>query len=243
MPSPVRTYQAEMHRNLGFFATWLPGDPVDIGDVGVLVDGRFRQLASLRELDIPYTEGMAGASQNVEYTSTGGTTIGGMAGANATGVARAQISIEFAAEGAFIFHASGMRVRRLQELTSLGARVLRAYERGQWQKEWLLIEALHIADCPTVIVSQDTSAGLVLTAKAETPLSAVSLADTSLGLEVSSSHGKLARIVAARDLRPLYSCIRVQASFFENPSLAPVRGPNGQENQFERAEITNLLDT
>ena len=36
MASPVKTYQSEMHDKLGFFATWLPGDHVELGDVGVL---------------------------------------------------------------------------------------------------------------------------------------------------------------------------------------------------------------
>ena len=39
---PVRTYREEMHGNLGFFASWLPADPVDVGDIGVLEGGRFR---------------------------------------------------------------------------------------------------------------------------------------------------------------------------------------------------------
>lgn len=81
MPSPVRTYHAEMHRNLGFFATWLPGDPIEIGDAGLLVEGRFRRLSSLSELGIRYTQSESTASQNLQYTSTEGTkidpTIGG----------------------------------------------------------------------------------------------------------------------------------------------------------------------
>ena len=28
MTSPVLSYQEEMYRNLGFFANWLPGDPI-----------------------------------------------------------------------------------------------------------------------------------------------------------------------------------------------------------------------
>jgi hypothetical protein len=45
MPVNVRTYQEEMHNSVGFFATWLPGDILDLGDVGELKDGQFRKRA------------------------------------------------------------------------------------------------------------------------------------------------------------------------------------------------------
>jgi hypothetical protein len=165
MPSPVRTYHAEMHRNLGFFATWLPGDPIEIGDAGLLVEGRFRRLSSLSELGIRYTQSESTASQNLQYTSTEGTKIDPTIGGAVAGVAKAQIAISFSADGAFVFHATGLRVQRLQELTSVGRGVLAAYEKGRWRKEWLLVETLHLADCATIIVSQDSSAGLVLRAQ------------------------------------------------------------------------------
>jgi hypothetical protein len=50
MPSPVALYQREMHKNLGFFATWLPGDQLELGEAGVLKGGRFRKQSSLAEL-------------------------------------------------------------------------------------------------------------------------------------------------------------------------------------------------
>jgi hypothetical protein len=52
MASPVKLYQQEMHSNLGFFANWLPGDPIEVGDVGVLESGRFRRVVSLEDLGI-----------------------------------------------------------------------------------------------------------------------------------------------------------------------------------------------
>jgi hypothetical protein len=52
MASPVRRYQQEMHENIGFFATWLPGDLLELGDIGILVNGSFRKLSSLWALGI-----------------------------------------------------------------------------------------------------------------------------------------------------------------------------------------------
>ena len=88
MASPVKIYQSEMHHNLGFYATWLPGDPIEIGDVGVLLDGRFRRLTSLTDLGISYDLSAAGTTQNVQYTSAKGAKVGAATSASAAGHCR-----------------------------------------------------------------------------------------------------------------------------------------------------------
>ena len=47
MSTPVKLYHQEMHANLGFFGTWLPGDLLQLGDVGILTNGRFRAETTL----------------------------------------------------------------------------------------------------------------------------------------------------------------------------------------------------
>src|SRR5262245_41328195 len=99
MASPVKTYQSEMHNNLGFYATWLPGEAVSVGDVGVLENGRFRRLSSLAELGIRAVTAPSGTLVDVQYTSTHGTSISTTAGANAQ-VASGQVTIDFKNAGA-----------------------------------------------------------------------------------------------------------------------------------------------
>lgn len=243
MSTPVRTYHSEMHSNLGFFATWLPGDPIELGDAGVLIDGRFRRLSSLNELRIPFDQGEIGVAQNIQYTSTKGTKIDFKAKVKAGGVAEANIAVDFSNDGAFIFHAAGMRARRINDIASVGKKLLDAYEAGRWHKNWLLIESLHVADCATIIVSQEDSASLTLSAKVDAGLSAFSLADPRIGLEISSSRGKLVHFIGAKKLRPLFSCIRIQPKLLGKPIIAPARGISTQMIEFERAEITDLLES
>src|SRR5204863_7490881 len=102
MASPVKLYQREMHDNLGFFPTWLPGDRIQIGDAGVFEGGRFRRTASIAELGIVYDVSIGAATQNVQYTSTQGTSIGTKAGA-AGALAQGEIRIELSRDGAFLF--------------------------------------------------------------------------------------------------------------------------------------------
>jgi hypothetical protein len=245
MASPVKLYQKEMHGNLGFFATWFPGDPMEIGDAGVLEGGRFRRMASLKELGIEPEVSSGGSPQNLQYTSTEGTKVTLSAGAAATAVAKAEITVSFSKNGAFVFHVTGLRPERLENRAAVAEQIIDAYKKNKWNKEWLLVEALHSADSATIIVSEDTSAELVLAASATTPITGISLSDPKIGLTVASTRGKLVHIVGGKKVRPLYSCLRLKDPLFGATSLQPVRGvkTHGNEVPFDRIGVEELLES
>src|SRR5262245_34753075 len=147
--SPVKLYQSEMHNNLGFFANWLPGDRLELGEAGVIEAGRFRKVTSLAELGISFVKSAAGSPQNARYESTAGTKINLTAGAAATPGARGEISVQFSKEGAFLFHSSGLRHQRIENRLAVTEAILKAHENGKWKKEWCVIEGLHTAELAT----------------------------------------------------------------------------------------------
>ncbi len=244
MASPVKLYQREMHDNLGFFATWLPGDQIEVGDVGVIEGGRFRREASLKELGIPCKVGAGKAMQSVQYTSTQGTKIATTAGA-ATTLAKAEISIDFSREGAFVFHASNLRPYRLDNRVAVAEKIVDAYKKGTWKKEWLLVEGIHAAECATIIVSEDGSASLVLAASADAPIAGVSLADPKIGLTATATRGRIVHILGGAGLHPLYACLQLKDPLFGGPSVRPVRGAGaaGEEVPLSRPGIDVLLNS
>jgi hypothetical protein len=242
MGSPVKLYQREMHDNLGFFPTWLPGDGIQIGDAGVLEGGRFRRAASIAELGIPCEVSAGAARQDIQYTSTQGISVGTSAGA-AAAPAKGEIRIEFSREGAFLFHASRLQARQLENRAKVGDEIVKAYRRGKWDKSWLLVEALHTAERATVIVSEDSSAELVLAASADVPLVSLSLADPKIALTVTSARGRIVHIIGGKGLHPLYSCLRLKDPLFGAPSVQPVRGAGNNESPFVRPAIDELLES
>jgi hypothetical protein len=247
MASPVKLYQQEMHKNLGFFATWLPSSAIELGDIGVLEDGRLRRVGSLKELGIAPMEVREGTTENVSYSASAKRTDGLNAGAGVVVPAvSGELSFTFTSEGGYVFEALGMRQIEIADRLALATSLLQAYEKGQWQKEWLLIDALYSAASATILVSEDTSSEIVLKAAAGVlPLGALPLADPRLGLSVASSSGKIVHIVAANNLRPLYSCVKVRDPLlFGKPSVAPVRGRADQNaHALGRPGIEDLLDS
>jgi hypothetical protein len=107
----------------------------------------------------------------------------------------------------------------------------------------VLVESIHQADCATVIVSEEMSAGVTFAAKGA--LGGIPLADPRVDLSISSSRGKMAQIIAGRDLRPLYSCLRVREGWFSGPSIEAVRGEsaNPGDSPFVRPSIIELLES
>ena len=243
MASPVKLYQKEMHDNMGFYATWLPGEPMQVGDVGAFEKGRFTKLASLAELGIPSEVLAATTSQDVSYTSKQGTRTSLAAGAAVAGAAKAQLSIEFSREGAFLFSAERLRSRRLEGRLAIVEAMVEAYKAGRWKKEWLLVESLYSAERVTIIVSEDRSAEIVLGAETAGPISVASLANPKLGLSVVSTRGRLVHIVGGEGLTPLYSCLRLEDPLFGDPAVRAVRGAGGARDAISKPAIDELLES
>lgn len=247
MTAPVRLYQEEMHANIGFFGTWLPGDPLRLGDIGVLESGRFRSQTTLTELGVKFVATGKGSPQNLQYASKSGTALSVRAGAEVQGPlpASAEIDIKFSHEGAFLFHASNVTNESLENRLALADSVSSLYSKGVWRKEWYLVESLYIADCATIIISEDSSAHLVIGAASSVTLGALPLADPHVRLSVSSASGKMVQVVGGRELRPLYSCIRVKETWLGDVKVVPVRGaaPKPGEMPFARASISELLNS
>ncbi len=244
MASPVKLYQREMHENLGFFPTWFPGDQIEIGDVGIFSEGRFRKMSSLNEVKIPFKVSQGVSKQSVQYTSTKGTSITPSAGAAVSGIAKVEISVNFSHAGSFVFHANGLSPRQIENRSLVAEAIVMAYKRKEWKKEWLLVEALHTADVATIIVSEDSKAGVILAANVDAPLVGVYLADPKVSLSVTSISGKVIHVVGAHEIHPLYSCLRLKDHFFSDPSLVPVRGiAPTSVNAYERPGIDELLDS
>ena len=244
MASAAQVYQREMHDRIGFFATWLPGDAIEVGDVGTLEDGRFRKFSSLKELGVPFRVSHKPNSQDLHYSSRSGASMDVAAAAAIPGIpgVSADINVKFDHSGAFLFHASKLRLEQLEDRDSVFKAMVECYQRKRWNKEWFLVESLHHADCATVIVAEEGSAGLMLKAQAPLVLGPLPLADPKVTLDFRSSHGRVTHVLAGRGLRPLYSCLRVKDGWFSDPEVVAVRGQGPDPGPaVVRASIDDLV--
>lgn len=243
MASPVTTYQAEMHKNLGFYATWFPTDPIAPGDIGVFEGGCFRRMTTLAELGVGTEVEVASAQADMQYTSSKGIEVNASAAAGVVAVGQAEVVLSFSDQGAFLFHASGVELHRLANRLALQAALADLQRKGQWEKEWLIVEAVYAAKCATVVLSNSQSAKVVISAQSKVPTGAPSLADPQAKFGVSTTHGQVFQVVGADNLTPLYACLRLSSSFLGAPKLQPVRGESDSTPAFERPALAELLNS
>jgi len=69
-------------------------------------------------------------------------------------------------------------------------------------------------------------------------------ADPQVQLSVSSVKGKMVQVVGGRDLRPLYSCIKLKETWLGETQVVPVRGTARDAGALPiaRAGIAELLN-
>lgn len=244
MATPVRLYQEEMHNNVGFFATWLPGNALDLGDIGILEGGRFRTVGSLRELGVGTFDTREGTPQNMSYSAAADKKVGVTAGVSTpVDAVKGELSIRFTKQGGYVFEAARIRNIEIADRMALGDRMMELEAQSKWKKEWLVVDAVYKAGSATIIVSEDDSSEIVLKASTTLPIGSLPLADPSLGLSVSSYTGKITHVVVQSDLTPLYSCLRIRHSMFGSSSVAPVRGMGERSIQLARSSIGDLVDS
>ena len=231
MTSPVRTYQEEMHKNLGFFATWLPGDLIELGAVGLLQGGRFCQETTLANKGIAVVPSEPGARQDLQYSSTKGTTVN-VSGASGDVVATVatKVQIDFSSEGAFVFEVGGAQQTRIANRTEMAEHVLRAYRRDKWDARWLIVEAVYHVDYATIIVSQDKSASITLVATTAVGSTSL-LARPEAELSVGGLQGRMFCCVGQSGLSPLYLCSKLKDPPFSEPRVRSVRGDSFEQGQ------------
>jgi hypothetical protein len=243
MATPVKLYQQEMHNNLGAFATWFPGNVMELGDIGVFEGGMFRKVGALKNFEIGAFETSDGTPQNLSYSASAERKMGASAGVDTPlKELKGDISIRFTKKGGYVFEAAAIRNVQIADPMALGNFLMKIHSQGKWKREWLVVASLYKADSATIIVSEDSSSEIVLNASAAVPIGPVPLADPKIGLSVSSSTGRIVQVVAQSNLTPLYSCLRIKEPIFGDATVAAVRGISAAL-PLDRPGIGELLDS
>ncbi len=197
----------------------------------------------MKEIGIAFAVAKAGAVQDVSYSAAAEKRIAASADAEAAAFARTNIHLRFSSEGGFIFDALGMQPLEFKEPMKMAESIVGAYERNRWKKEWLLVDTVYTAKSATIIVSQGTSADIVLGIKAGDAVAGMlNLANPKLGLSECSSSGQTIQVLGQQNLTPLYSCVRLRPSVLGRVSVEKLRGVTRVDNALAPVGLTDLLN-
>jgi hypothetical protein len=220
MRNAVRTYQRHIDTALKRFATWLPGDQLAVGDVGVVSRGSFRKETDLDELGLPFDRRPGDPRPHLSATSVSTTRSGGDLDVEAAGVAESSLELSFATAGLAVFEARGVVHERIGNVDSLARQIRELDTRGGWERRWLVVDEVWKVECATIIVATENETTVRIHAETGAVRGLDGLADPRLGLRVEIRSGNVVKEIGSQNVTPLYLCRRLRFS-----KLKPVRRP------------------
>jgi hypothetical protein len=219
----VKKYTDELYKQFHYFATWLPGAPLELGAIGILKNNEFTKVSNLKNEGIEFEIEDDVTKSDLEHATNGAvsitTKLSGTVPAAGSVLANADagFTVEFSQENAILFKANGTLTPRINDQIKLGKEVIKRYEQGKWDKDWVIITELVKADSATIIISSSEKGKVELKAKADISTAKLDIADASLNLECTFSKDLSTKIITEQGITPLFKLSRIKSRLFLPP--------------------------
>jgi hypothetical protein len=148
----------------GLFANWMPTNQVEVGDYGVVRNGQFERLGSLRDYGAAFDVADASGGRNkIEYKDRFDIKVNAGLGAHAPGHS-AKVSLKSGGRGSFVYHLANAVQRRPVNTRVFNEEVARTLLGSgiDFPKDGVLITETQFADKATIIVSDQDNGSLEL---------------------------------------------------------------------------------
>ncbi len=226
MAELVELYTKGIKRMLSnHWAAWLPETHFAIGDFGTLNGYLFEKVGRLDELKLKYYVETDTDSSPLDISSESGVAVSfkaaGETNPSFSYIAGGEsgLKIEFGAQGAFILQAAEMFGSEVGDRLNLRRQIIGAFNRGVWEKDWLVITRLLKATSATVLISKSSNASLELTAQANMSGAVAALGSANAGITIKHQQGETLGMIGGKNLTPLFQLSRLKTSFFSVPKL------------------------
>lgn len=238
------TYLERMMKKFSFLATWLPGQQLELGSIGVLDRGELQLKTSLDALKIPFKPqppkqaGLAFDHQHGASVSFGASAAVNVPAANT----RAAASLKFSSGQGFVFRARKVVEHVIGDMADVEEEIKELVRLKIWKDEWVVVNRLYRAACCTIVVAEGNAAEVIIEGRSD---GAFDLADASLDLRIASQSGDVTTILAESELTPLYQATRIKSSWWpwSDPKARPVRSVLGDEEMVQVSLADALAST
>lgn len=241
--SAYKNYNKEVHSEFGYRATWGPGTPLQLGDVGTIVEGVFRQESTLADFGITDVKTRAGSvMEDYNFDSKSGVSIAMKAAGEAAPAnsklaeAQAGFSIDFSRDFSVVFRAKSPQELLITNVAQIGTRIKELYEEGKWEKDYVVITSLVKAASATIIISGEKGAHIDISASGKASVSSIDLASLDAGLDVAWSNQISERIIAKAETTPLYRVHGIKKGWFRGGRFVALK--SAELTEADKADLT-----
>ncbi|MEN3748342.1 hypothetical protein TPR58_14300 [Sphingomonas sp. HF-S3] len=203
----------------GMFANWMPTNQVEVGDYGVVRNGQFERLGSLRDYGADFEVADASGGRNkIEYKDRFDIKVNAGVGAHAPGQS-AKVSLKSGGRGSFVYHLANAVQRRPVNTRAFNEEVARTLlDSGiDFPKNGVLITEVQFADKATIIVSDQDNGSLELETSFK-PAGDAFLSGASGKITTVASTGTFLQWVGQDKMISLIKIVI--------PKVSPPRGPD-----------------
>jgi soluble P-type ATPase len=235
MANPHKYYLQHMNDKTGYRSTWAPDKVLEIGQIGQLDrTGIFNVYTTLQKEGIPVEVSNDVSDTEMDYTSNDSVDVSiklsGAIPAAGSVLANADAGFQFTfkKENSVVFKTSGHKTHQIVNLAAITKKVLEKYKNDEWEKDWLIITELVVADTSTIIIGNSKNAGLELKANANVTAGQLKLTDASLGLTVAHEQGSTLKYITQNGLTPLYRVMGIRDPWI-GKTRVETKGERGAE--------------
>lgn len=209
---PIRQYTTEIHDALGYWATWLPGNPLELGQCGPIRHRVFDPQDSLANFKIEFETEKGGEPSNIQYVSEGGVSYTVQAAADNQRIpeipqGKAGIKLRFSRDNAIVFVATQARHHRIAGTNRLAKTIYDRISVGEFPPQYAVVTEVVVADSGTIVISSGSGAELAMSAEADLTAGLLDLASGGLGFSRVSSQDLRTEIIAKESLTPLFKLV------------------------------------
>ncbi|WP_459212392.1 hypothetical protein [Aquimarina rhabdastrellae] len=237
-----KKYTRELFRQFKYFAAWLPGTPLSLGDIGIMKGKQFIRIGNLKDekyqLDFEIKKDTT--PSDIKYSSEGSVSVtskisGTVPPTNSTLTELdAGFNVAFSKKNAIHFKAKNTYNHTIKDQIKLGGQILNLYKLGKWDKDYVIITELVEAESSTILISCEKNSNIDLTANADIGSRSLDIADAELGLGVKFSRGIATELICEKGLTPLFRVSKIKSRLFSTPDfeVMKVRGYDMMESQY-----------
>jgi len=226
---PQFQYTNDLKKHFGYYATWNPGLHLQLGDIGILQGNVFTRIGHLRFQKINFEVNADDTTPaDISYKTEGAvnvtTKLSGTAALPGSILkdTDAGLTIEFNKKNAIFFEADQTLTSTIADTIGLGEAVLKSFEDGKWDKNWVVITELVTAKAATILISSLAGAKIELKVTTSVSAPAIDLADASLGLSTQFSKSMDTTIIAQAGITPLFKAMKIRTPLFGEPNFEPL---------------------
>jgi hypothetical protein len=206
--SMADTYLNDLRRQLKYFGTWLPGNPISLGDYGTLKGNLFNKIGNIKDDFHVKVETTVDTKRDyIEYKSANGVKVDfkltGTGNVDGIAVINGQIDITFQSKNAVFFHADKCICNSIKNIRDVTDQLNDLVQMEQWNANHYFVTSLVDSGATTIFISSGKNSAIKLDASGK-DLSGSNFASAGMKLSVLSESNVGMKVVAEQGLTPLF---------------------------------------